>query len=58
MVMYYYTIGRMLENSMRLNPVIDRWWIITLGFTIAVNLVTPGLIIIRLWFVFPGYLSF
>lgn len=51
MVMYYFTIGRMLENSMRLTPEIDKWWIITLGFTIAVNLVTPGLIIIRLWWI-------
>lgn len=51
MVMYYYTIGRMLENSMRLTPEIDKWWIITLGFTIAVNVITPGLIIIRLWWI-------
>lgn len=58
MVMYYYTIGRMLENSMRLTPEIDKWWIITLGFTIAVNVITPGLIIIRLWSVFlSGFLS-
>lgn len=58
MVMYYYTIGRMLENSMRLTPEIDKWWIITLGFTIAVNLITPGLIIIRLWSLFlSGFLS-
>lgn len=50
-VMYRYTIGRMLENSMRLSPEIDKWWEVTLGFTLCLNVLVPGLIIGRVWYV-------
>ncbi|KAG8895363.1 hypothetical protein FRB99_000623 [Tulasnella sp. 403] len=50
-VMYIYTIRRMLENSMHLSPEIDQWWMITAGFTLAINVIVPGLIIGRLWYI-------
>lgn len=49
--MFMYTIERMVQDSTVLIPVVDRWWEITLGFTITMNVVVPGLIIGRLWFV-------
>lgn len=39
------------EDSTRLISQVDTWWMITLGFCIAVNVVAPGLIIGRLWYV-------
>ncbi|KAG8899327.1 hypothetical protein FRB99_006776, partial [Tulasnella sp. 403] len=50
-VMFVYTIQRMMADSTELIPIIDKWWMITLSFTIAVNVVTPGLIIGRLWYI-------
>ena len=48
-VMYVYSIRRMLEDSPALSGTIDKWWEITMGFTIFLNVLTPGLIIGRLW---------
>lgn len=50
-VMFVYTIRRMDEDSTRLISQVDTWWMITLGFCIAVNVVAPGLIIGRLWWI-------
>ncbi|KAG8913983.1 hypothetical protein FRC01_004276 [Tulasnella sp. 417] len=50
-IMFVYTIRRMLEDSTRLIAAVDTWWMITLGFCIAVNVVAPGLIIGRLWWI-------
>ncbi|KAG9009924.1 hypothetical protein FRB90_008064 [Tulasnella sp. 427] len=50
-IMFNYTIRRMLEDSTRLISLVDTWWMATLGFCIAVNVVAPGLIIGRLWWI-------
>lgn len=47
--MYVYTIKRTIEGTPRLTPYVDKYWEITLGFTIAVNVITPALIIGRLY---------
>lgn len=50
-IMFLYTIRRMVEDNTALIPVIDKWWETTLGFTIAVNIIVPGMIVGRLWWV-------
>ena len=48
--MFTYTVRRLVDNDLSLVPVVDKWWEITLAFTIAVNVLTPSLIIGRLWY--------
>ncbi|KAG8858949.1 hypothetical protein FRB96_004769 [Tulasnella sp. 330] len=50
-IMFMYTVRRMVNNSPALIPVIDKWWEITLGFTIAINVIVPAIIVGRLWFI-------
>ncbi|KAG9033323.1 hypothetical protein FRB95_000330 [Tulasnella sp. JGI-2019a] len=50
-IMLIFTIRRTINGDNSLYPVIDRWWEITLGFTIAVNIVVPGMIVGRLWYI-------
>ncbi|KAG8918122.1 hypothetical protein FRC02_002593 [Tulasnella sp. 418] len=49
-VMFTYTLLRAIEGTSRLNATVDSWWMATLGIMIAVNLLVPGLIVGRLWF--------
>lgn len=50
-VMFLYTIRRTVEDNDALIPVVNKWWEITLAFTIAINVVGPGMIIGRLWYI-------